>query len=52
MPNLEAESAWVKTISLAPPSLKNNIADAGRLLGALKAKLDTGAVRSNPAFLP
>jgi uncharacterized 2Fe-2S/4Fe-4S cluster protein (DUF4445 family) len=36
---------WVKTISLTPPSLKDNTADADRLAGALKRELKTDFVQ-------
>lgn len=32
---------WVRTISLVPPSLRDNTADADRLVGALKKELKT-----------
>ncbi len=35
---------WVRMISLTPPSLKDNTADADRLAGALKRELDTDFV--------
>jgi uncharacterized 2Fe-2S/4Fe-4S cluster protein (DUF4445 family) len=35
---------WVQTIALAPPSLKDNTADADRLVQALKSQLGTSAV--------
>ncbi|UCH20515.1 MAG: DUF4445 domain-containing protein [Deltaproteobacteria bacterium] len=34
------EPAWVKTVSLSPPSLKDNTADADRLTDALKSQLN------------
>ena len=49
---------WVKTVSLTPPSLKDNTADADRLAGALKRELKTDfvqidlrVIRMLPAFL-
>jgi len=35
---------WVKTISLAPPTLQDNTADADRLLSALKMHLSTDQI--------
>jgi len=37
----EKSSLWIKIISLNPPSLKDNTADADRLIAALKADLQT-----------
>jgi uncharacterized 2Fe-2S/4Fe-4S cluster protein (DUF4445 family) len=39
--NLKFPERWVKTISLTPPSLEDNTADADRLAGALKRELKT-----------
>ena len=39
-----SDSSWVKVISLNPPSLKDNTADADRLIAALKADLQTDHV--------
>jgi uncharacterized 2Fe-2S/4Fe-4S cluster protein (DUF4445 family) len=36
---------WVRTLSLTPPSLQDNTADADRLVNALKLGLKTDAVR-------
>ncbi len=36
---------WVKTVTLAPPSLSNNTADADRLLEALKPELRSRRIR-------
>lgn len=36
---------WVKTVSLTPPSLNDNTADADRLAGALKRELKTDFVQ-------
>ena len=51
-------ASWVKTISLTPPSLNDNTADADRLAGALQRELNTGFVeidlelmRALPDFL-
>jgi uncharacterized 2Fe-2S/4Fe-4S cluster protein (DUF4445 family) len=35
------QTPWLRTVSLPPPSLQNNIADADRLVAALKAVLKT-----------
>jgi len=35
------DSPWLHTVSLSPPSLQNNIADADRLIAALKTALQT-----------
>jgi uncharacterized 2Fe-2S/4Fe-4S cluster protein (DUF4445 family) len=35
---------WIQTVSLEPPSLKDNTADTDRLLHALKVQLNTDAV--------
>lgn len=37
-------SPWIKTVSLAPPSLQDNTADTERLIAALKTALQTDAV--------
>ena len=37
----EKSSPWIKIISLNPPSLQDNTADADRLIAALKAELHT-----------
>jgi uncharacterized 2Fe-2S/4Fe-4S cluster protein (DUF4445 family) len=42
---------WVRTLALEPPSLKDNTADADRLLKALKLELKTDAVRIDLALL-
>ena len=36
---------WVKTVTLSPPSLEDNTADADRLEAALKKAMGTRAVR-------
>jgi len=36
---------WVKKVSLTPPSLKDNTADADRLIRSLKKELQTDAIR-------
>ena len=36
-----ATSPWIKTVSLSPPSLQDNTADAERLISALKITLQT-----------
>jgi len=35
---------WIQTVTLSPPSLKNNTADADRLIQALKSLLNTSAI--------
>ena len=35
------KSPWVKTVTLNPPTLEDNTADADRLIAALKADLQT-----------
>jgi len=38
------DSPWIQTVSLAPPSLQDNTADADRLAAALKSRLQTDSV--------
>ncbi len=38
------DTDWVKTVFLPPPSLKDNRADADRLIDALKFQLHTEAI--------
>jgi uncharacterized 2Fe-2S/4Fe-4S cluster protein (DUF4445 family) len=40
----KAKPPWVQTVILAPPTLKDNTADADRLVNALKSKLNSEAV--------
>ena len=42
---------WIQTLTLAPPSLKDNTADADRLVQALKSRLETPAIDVNPDLL-
>ncbi|MFO7558863.1 MAG: ASKHA domain-containing protein [Desulfobacterales bacterium] len=42
---------WIKTISLAPPTLQNNTADADRLLSALKMHLATDQIELSLSLL-
>jgi uncharacterized 2Fe-2S/4Fe-4S cluster protein (DUF4445 family) len=42
---MDAATSWIKTVSLTPPSLKNNTADADRLIASLKTELKTKSVR-------
>jgi uncharacterized 2Fe-2S/4Fe-4S cluster protein (DUF4445 family) len=42
---------WIHTISLTPPSLKDNTADADRLIQALKSRLDTPVIDIDPDLL-
>ncbi|HUV50038.1 MAG TPA: ASKHA domain-containing protein [Anaerolineae bacterium] len=37
-------TGWIRHVSITPPTLQNNTADADRLIGELKSKLDTDAV--------
>ncbi len=43
--NSVSDKGWVRTVSLTPPSLQDNTADADRLESALKNKLHTDAVK-------
>ena len=43
MPKI-TDSSWIRTITLAKPSLQDNTADADRLISALKTGLQTDAV--------
>ncbi len=38
------ENRWVKTVTLTPPSIENNIADCERLANALKEMLNTDSI--------
>jgi uncharacterized 2Fe-2S/4Fe-4S cluster protein (DUF4445 family) len=40
----EKDPPWIQTISLAPPSLQDNTADADRVLNALKLRLNSEAI--------
>ncbi|MGD9042294.1 MAG: ASKHA domain-containing protein [Desulfobacterales bacterium] len=42
---------WIQTVTLTPPSLKDNTADADRLIQTLKSRLDTPAIRIDPELL-
>jgi uncharacterized 2Fe-2S/4Fe-4S cluster protein (DUF4445 family) len=44
-------SGWVKTVSLVPPSLQDNTADADRLAGALKKELKTRSLKIDFSLL-
>ena len=35
---------WIQTISLAPPSLQDNTADADRLINALRSRLNSESI--------
>ena len=37
-------TGWIKHVSITPPTLQNNTADADRLIGELKTRLNTDAV--------
>lgn len=43
--NKKNPERWIKTIPLTPPSLRDNTADADRLVGALKKELKTDFVQ-------
>jgi len=43
--NDQSQKRWVKKVSLTPPSLQDNTADADRLILALKKELQTDAIR-------
>ena len=45
------QARWVQTVTLTPPSLKDNTADADRLVQALKSRLDTPAIAIDPDLL-
>ncbi len=38
------DRSWIQTVSLVPPTLQDNTADADRLIGALKDRLQTDAI--------
>ena len=38
------DRSWIQTVSLVPPTLQDNTADADRLIGALKDRLQTDTV--------
>ncbi|MEA3416366.1 MAG: ASKHA domain-containing protein [Thermodesulfobacteriota bacterium] len=40
----ENNTGWIRHISITPPTLQNNTADADRLIGELKTRLNTDAV--------
>ena len=50
MTSTKSES-WVKTVTLSPPSLEDNTADADRLESALKKALKTQTVNISPDLL-
>jgi uncharacterized 2Fe-2S/4Fe-4S cluster protein (DUF4445 family) len=39
-----ADSPWIRTVTLAPPSLQDNTADTDRLISALKSQLKTNTI--------
>ncbi|MBW2607496.1 MAG: DUF4445 domain-containing protein [Deltaproteobacteria bacterium] len=47
----EKNNSWVKIVSIPPPTLQNNTADADRLLTALKGQLKTDTIDIDPAVL-
>ena len=40
----ENNTGWIRHVSITPPTLQNNTADADRLIGELKTQLNTDAV--------
>ena len=42
---------WIQTLTLTPPSLKDNTADADRLIRTLKHRLNTPAIEIDPDLL-
>ncbi len=40
----ETNTSWIQTVTLTPPSLKDNTADADRLISVLKASLKTDTI--------
>ncbi len=40
----ENNTGWIRHVSITPPTLQNNTADADRLIGELKTRLNTDAV--------
>ncbi len=44
-------SSWVKTVSVPPPTLQNNTADADRLIAVLKRHLKTDTIDIDPFVL-
>ena len=44
-------SRWVKTVSVTPPTLQNNTADADRLIAVLKRQLKTDTIDIDPFVL-
>jgi uncharacterized 2Fe-2S/4Fe-4S cluster protein (DUF4445 family) len=46
-----SESPWITTVSLYPPSLQDNTADADRLINELKSRLKTEAIDIDFALL-
>ncbi len=42
---------WIQTLTLTPPSLKDNTADADRLIRTLKQRLNTPAIEIDPDLL-
>ena len=47
----DKNNSWIKTVSIPPPTLQNNTADADRLLVALKGQLKIDTVDIDPAVL-
>jgi uncharacterized 2Fe-2S/4Fe-4S cluster protein (DUF4445 family) len=44
-------SPWIQTLKLTPPNLKDNTADADRIIQTLKSRLETPAVDVDPDVL-
>ena len=44
-------TSWIQTLTLTPPSLKDNTADADRLVQALKSRLGTAVIDVDPDLL-
>lgn len=44
MPEMNNSKGWIRDVFLTPPSLKDNTADADRIVGELKKQLNTEAI--------
>ncbi len=47
----EKIGSWIKTVSVPPPTLQNNTADADRLISVLKGQLKTDTIDIDPFVL-
>ena len=47
----EKIDSWIKTVSVPPPTLQNNTADADRLISVLKGQLKTDTIDIDPFVL-